>query len=405
MPNLSAVLFLTLMLKSSSGSSAVQIEVTTPINPVRVGDMFCLHCQVWNKDSDHELTIYRIMKDDGIDRIVWDGELLQSVEDRFFLATRIMDDGSIVYFLSVTNVNKNDKGAYTCGIMEQKGPDVRTVQSDTASVTIQYFPPEIPMCSTNALDLNRVYSGTEITFTCTSQKGEPAVDIRWTREGKKIKGIKPGEGHGNTIQLDATVRLGMADQGAIFVCEIHSPVFPDEINTCHIGPITVLTSKDEDSNQYPIEKTTRSNGDIQPGIPVTKAVDINSGQALKCGRLCAQIEDSKLLLWRISTAVAFGLALLFLLMGITIACKISNINSSNIRMMPSGEEGGDSRPMYEDLLRRRVDDQVYMSIDKANIDKHGVAVAEDKQGVFVAEDIGHYHTAQDIPNAMNTPRY
>ena len=81
---------------------------------------------------------------------------------------------------------------------------------------------------------------------------------------------------------------------------------------------------------------------------------------------------------------------LYLWFYFNIEIKLSNITPRNVHVKTRTLEHGETRPMYEDLLRRRGDDQVYMAIDKASMDKTTV----------VGMDIDHYHTAQDVPGSQ-----
>ena len=387
-------IFLAYFCDPSSAAGDTKIIATTPVNPVRVGDMFCLHCQVRNKGIEQEITIFR--KVNGkIERLVWNEGILEDVDNRVFLAVRQLDDGSLVYFLSVTDVNRQDEGEYTCRVIVSE--TLERVTEATAEVKVQYFPPEVyPTCATN-IKSSDVKSGTYVHLNCSSLKGHPAVEITWKQSGHALRSTLEESEH--FVSSKASVRLTRAQNGAIFVCEIRSSAFPDEISTCHIGPYNVFPrpghEQDFDSIQMPTTAVAPivDLGAVYPGGDVTvfnKDVSGKTGQAVKCGQVCSDLEDSNLLLWRIATAVACGLALVFLIMGITIAVKLSNMTPRNVHVKTRTLEPGETRPMYEDLLRRRGDDQVYMAIDKASMDKT----------TAVGMDIDHYHTAQEIPGSQ-----
>ena len=387
-------IFLAYFCETSSAAGDTEIIATAPVNPVRVGDMLCLHCHVKNKGKEQELTIFRIANG-KFERLVWNEGILEDVDSRVFLAVRQLDDGSVVYFLSVTDVNRQDEGNYTCKVIV---PDtLESVTEATAEVRVQYFPPEeYPICATNTNSFN-VYSGTYAHLNCTSLKGHPRVDVTWKQSGHDMRSTM--EESERFITSKASVKLTKHHNGAIFVCEIRSSAFPDEVRTCHIGPYNVFLrpGHDDDVNTVDMPITAIAPeldpDAMNPGVSITvfnKDVSHKTGQAVKCGQICSNLEDSNLLLWRIATAVACGLALIFLIMGITIAVKLSNLTPQNVHVKTRTFEPGETRPMYEDLLRRRGDDQVYMAIDKASMDKTTV----------VGMDIDHYHTAQDVPGSQ-----
>ena len=98
-------------------SAKTSIIATAPLKEVEEGAILSVHCQVTELEEGHEVTLYRIRDGQSVQRVSV-GDILTQDEDRLFLATRQLGDGSTVYFLSVMEVTRSDQGTYRCQVFD-----------------------------------------------------------------------------------------------------------------------------------------------------------------------------------------------------------------------------------------------------------------------------------------------
>ena len=154
-----------------SESAETTVELSTPVQPVTVGGILAIQCQVWNTQESYKVNLFRIVNGDT--------EQLTSLEEynsrsslgqRGYLAKRSFSDGSIVIFLTVVDVSPNDEGEYLCKVHSVVRGTFNDIAEDTAIIEIYTFPNNIfPQCSSTPNTL-RFNAGERTTLRCKSQQ-------------------------------------------------------------------------------------------------------------------------------------------------------------------------------------------------------------------------------------------
>ncbi len=344
------------LLCSFSFAKDTIVSLTAPVNPVEEGGVIGIHCQVTNlKDGQEEVSILKLGKFPK--RLSLDDKILAD-DENIFIAKRQLDDGSLVFFLSLIDVKKDSVGDYRCRVSHTVTADVVAYQD--VKVDVMYFPGETdPICNTNMKSLV-VAEGTEIRLNCSSQLALPTVNIAWKKPGatndNNLKTIEQNIEDGRKSSI-LTIRPKVSDSGSVYLCEITSRAFPNKLQTCHIGPITVQ------SNVNPRFISTAGKTHVPEGTQdstsVTAVSVITSDQ--ECSDICATYTPQRLY-WVIATAGATLIALVFFILVMILCIKYHNLEDSN--------HNGYTYPrypmekIYSEVESRRVDDRVYMSLVK-----------------------------------------
>ena len=334
-------------------STALKIEVTAPVNPVRVNGVVSIHCQIWDLTPGHEVTLSRrTVTKTETERLAWNGDLQTSVPDRVFLAHRILEDGSNVYFLTLMDVVKEDKGTYNCTVLSDT---YQKVAEGSTNLDVQYFPAEShPLCT--PLTVQPIMEGKQLVLNCTSEEANPTVSLQWSRTGgSKLSSIT--RKRNGVVYNEIRVRPSLADDGALYICEIKSHAFPLEDSSCHVGPIKVLRNP-----QKPIPPPGTVNTNNPGNGATTYPSDANDGSISdktdatrnKTTNLIDQCKDTcsashmNVMFWIICTIVAAFCACIFLIIGITLIVKT--------RQLP--------RYQYPDVKVKDQHHQVYVELHK-----------------------------------------
>ena len=353
----------TLILVTFSSSTETKVELTTPVNPVKEGGLLSIHCQAWGLRSDHHLTILRqIQGEQGnkIEVLSVNKGVLDGVDERVFLAERQLNDGSTVYFLSITHVTRHDEGQYVCKIEKLGITNTVIGEPATANVTVMYFPAMTPICTyRSALE---VPSGTQVTLNCTAELSNPAVTIKWIYGAtKKVIDTKQIMGNGVTYS-ELNVTLTARDTN-VFLCQISSPIFPDEHESCHIGPFNVIPGPDEDwpipvTDTLPPRKDNIPGKDIKPNRkPTGKTLD-----KIKCSKVCS-VDASKQFPWIIAFVAAVVLTILFLVIGILLYVSYIRANKEHSVTATSLSRRRHPDDIYSELDIKPMDTKVYMPLE------------------------------------------
>lgn len=327
-------------------TSETRVVTSAPVQPVKEGGILSLHCQISNLAANHYVTISRQLDDELDPEILsWGDDILGSIGDSFFLAVRQLNDGSIIYFLSIIGVTIRDQGRYSCKVMPSTQDSV--VAIDHTDIKVMYFPRDPnPLCTPK--QSLTVYAGTPLTLNCTSQSANPAVTMDWSRTGS---GSVPKS---MTVQRDGLsytelrLRASLSDNEAVFLCQITSVAFPGKVKTCHVGPIVVLPNPNDLPDDDGDDKEGTPGGDntdenrqpiFYPPFPVadpfpTTAVDLftdkttgdHQNPIADCRDVCSSFSSPKFF-WIVATVVACALAFLFFLMGGTLLWKYRQANA------------------------------------------------------------------------------
>ena len=370
-------------------SAATRLTFSAPVNPVPEGGMLALHCQIWdfNFQDEHEVLISRV-RDGKTKRLSWNEEIVGD-QDTVFLAIRQLSDTSVVYFMSITDVVKDDAGDYECKVIDSSTLNVIAVGS--VNVKVNFYPTESnPECSI-INDSTTLQSGEYLALNCSTRDGVPPVDVTWTRYGTNGKLKSNTHRDSGGAYGVSKFKVTYAHNQAVFWCTITSREFPGLEERCHVGPITVIKAPGE-IDLLPTHKPTNIFGHL----PTTEIDRPNSGSkpgvtSTDCEQVCSSI-DGPVRFWIIATVIGASLAILFCFIGVCLTCKIRNESKTIARnakyIRPSARTAMDD--MYESLDRRCVDAKVYMAIEK--LEKNG------NQIVYPSElEEVHYNTAPRAP--------
>ena len=333
-----------------SSSTDTRIVVTIPVNPVKEQGLLSVHCQVWGLLANHQVTLLRKLTNDKVELLSMNDNVLAGVDENVYLAVRQLEDGSNVYFLSITGVKIQDQGQYSCKVEELATTVTESNQVigvDSKDITVRYFPIMQPICTyTKALE---VQSGTTVTLNCTSEISNPPVKIDWIHAGtNEVIESKQIQSDIVTYSVLKVTLYSRKDVNRVFLCRISSPVFPDRQETCHVGPFTVLPNPDEIIEEPiiaplpPTDVKTKINVKGDPGPGKTTFVDMKA----KCAKQCSY-DTAKQFPWIIAFVVAVILTILFLVIGILLYVSYIR-NKTN---------------MSNALQRRRHPDEIYSELD------------------------------------------
>ncbi len=371
---LHAVVFVTILQLLTHGVAATTLSLKVPVNPVSQDGIFSLHCQILGLQDIHEVTISRTPtgKSGRVQRLSMGNVVFApttELEERVFLAIRQLDDGSVVYFLSLTQVVADDAGTYACEIFTD---GLRTlVSAKETHLTVDYLPDD-PICTPPAS--LQVQSGEAVQLSCSSDQGSPNVDLTWKR-------TVLGKGKINTptitTQDDRIISSVIfnpipRDDKVVFICEMTSIAFPGVIKRCHIGPFDVHGTVNSGGNGFMPSKAWDSESDLNTDTSDNyddhlDTVDYTELTAT-CRTTCDTMAKHSVMRWIISTVVIGVLALLFAIFGIILLFKYSNAERTN-----SVERGYCIRQhsvpesTYEIPVFAKPEHDVYMPLNKSDL--------------------------------------
>ncbi len=365
-----------LLLRIVCGVKAtLRVSVTAPVNPVKEGTFFAVHCQVWDLRNDQRVVISREVDGESI-ALFWGGNAAE-VGQREYLAVRTLGDGSIVYFLSVTDVSQSDRGNYSCKIIGTTG-SFSELSVTSVFIDIMHFPHDgNPQCEMSEGTSTTVLAGTRMTFNCTSQDGVPPINTRWVRMGRNriLNGVQTRDSHRVTNIL--TITASSRDDGIVYLCEISSVAFPTLRKSCHIGPLKVLgyTQDGDADGDDKDDDGTEENTDIGNRTPkVDNVVDKLPKDVFVKGRDCTEkcsIMKSSASRWVIATIVASALALIFIVVGVALLLRYYHLTTYDNNYGGGGDDSGFTQQVcipreqvYSELERKRGDYRVYMALER-----------------------------------------
>lgn len=358
----------TLLYLATIIAAETRVEVSSPINPVPDGGIYSLSCRVWDLQSTlHEVTIQNTSK--GItQRLSVDKEVLTSTSERVFLAVRQMKDGSVIYFLSIMQVSRQDEGKYSCKIVTKSEAASTLVDMASDVLRVQYFPAEPdPLCTPS--DSMTLHAGQAVAFNCSTATAFPSVTMEWVRSGSRVdqrnmRIIKRGSRQDSIL----TIVPSSSDKDTVFICQVTSPAFPGLIRSCHVGPFHVISDSNgislgpiKNPSNKPARGPTIDSYHSPGGVPDDKDTTTTTTSKplrtfIDCGEVCSEY-NSPVMFWVITTVVAGIIAVLFLFIGVGLFVKYFNLTSG---------DGGKSSD-YESV--RQLHEQVYVDVGGKMRDK------------------------------------
>ena len=359
--------------------SQTRIELTAPINPVDENGILSIHCHVFNLQKDHDVTMIRTLAG-GSERLSMNEDVLTSVEDRVFVASRQLNDGSVVFFLSIIDTTKADTGLYECSVLSTSGRG-DDLPSESVYVESTYFPSESdPVCSSSLADGNlEIQEGEELQLNCSSELASPQVFLSWERNGARTWQHPNEEIIDNRVFSFVTFKPTRKDNNAVFVCTVSSISFPERTQTCHIGPLTVLFNPNTNNNNLiPVDSVTskvpsNTKGDdkVIQDQTFNSEIDIWSEIPQECQSACSATSTS-VFYWILATIVAAVLAIVFFLVCLSVFLKYYSMKRADhgpyyLPGQLTAEE------IYSEVEQKR-DNRLYMALDKRecnpNLDCH-----------------------------------
>lgn len=351
--------------------SQLTLKASAPVNPIENGGILSLHCQIKELPKGHRVEIYRRISDHDEPLSVGD-DVASDVGDRVFLAVRYMGDGSVVYFLSITDITNEDGGTYLCKVIRTSGV-IGQVAEEHVDINVVYFPSDhYPQCDSSLRNSPglQIKEGSALKLNCTSEKGNPTVDIKWTKTGGKVLPGNRVIESDYFVYAEAGITVTRRENNAVFLCEITSSGIPGESRTCHIGPITVIknTKSDVPSNTFPTQDNTYpviSTSELTPfhDFDIT-GENIRTKTSKNCIDYCASYSDD-VFYWIIATAVCVLLGLMFLIFGIGLCLKYKRVSE----MIKRTNAGFSSTRLAVDDIYAEVEAKAaikpYMSLDRA----------------------------------------
>ena len=364
----------------------VSLRVTAPLGEVEEDGVFSIHCEVSNLQEEQEVSILRNVNG-RLERLSLNEEVVKSsLGDRVFIATRLLSDGPVVYFLSIMEATKDDEGEYVCEI-RSASRDVRDLPYGSVDIHVMYFPSESSIACSQAT--SPVSVGDVLKLNCSSDAAYPLVDVQWkkTYETEPVLNSHVVKSHKSVFaEVDYVVTSN--DNGGIFICSVTSKAFPNEERTCHVGPITVLPNPSGPLPSGPnTDKNDNKNNKHDIMIPSLNTNTDNSFESTEvelieaCQKQCSNM-DGSLLLWIIATVSAAVIAVTFFVLVIVLMTKYKSLNSSNrlyeSHMMYAAEK------IYDEVGTKQDDRNiVYMSLDKRdalrNTDGHEYIGTNDRR--------------------------
>ena len=321
-----------------------KIRTTSLVNPVPEGGILSVLCQVWNLEHGEKVIITRQVATHS-EILAWNKVILSTGEDRIFLAERQKNDGSMVQFMTLMNVVKSDQGKYSCEVMKlEAGKRPKVIVWDSVQIAVEYFPSEIyPICSPGEPLI--LQSGCNISFKCSSEKASPTVSMTWTKSGVNING------NADVLEFDShvfsvlNVNITEKDDGAVYVCSIYSSAFYNRVQSCHIGPISVISNDSSLGNVNTPEHDSQLN---QNWGQTNQSVDYQI-----CREVCPTYPTSYLY-FIISTIIAVLLGMIFFSLFIILLIRYCRMQSATRISTTSKSE---MVPLNRNL------DEIYADID------------------------------------------
>ena len=361
-PLIDVIIFIRILFLLPRCGANVEVVATAPVEVIEEGGVLSLHCQIRNMESDHSVIILREVHG-SIERLSWNNIVMDPVpedEERVFVAQRQLDDGSLVYFLSITDVTRQDTGMYSCKVMSAHMDNV--VAGAKVDIQVYHVPSEAyPLCSAGTLT-DPVDVGTEVTFNCTSATGYPDVSLNW----------KLSNGHdlptnvktqGNMITALTTLRIQNTDNGLLLVCVATSRADSTYNKPCHIGPIEIISNPDLDIHDSNRLQVTEKPKDYYEKHETTHGIVTVKPSVSSCRRLCSTKYNLEYY-WIIATVITGVFAALMLFIVFVLLCKYSRHVAKHHQQQYVTAGHGRPEEVYEKLEFKASDKMMYMALKK-----------------------------------------
>ena len=373
---LCAVLTMTVSLLTEIGATTV--EVTVPVDPVTVGRILPVQCQIRGFEDTHTVKMFRVINGQTEEITTGVTYIPSSLGQRVFITERTMPGGILVYFMTIIDVSMLDQGQYLCQIYALTGSGYDKVAEGSTNVEIYFLPDSIyPMCQSTPALIENMNEGDELTFTCISAKGAPAVALRWLDNFNQETSSR-SKTLDDTVSSEVSLRTSRITHGTVFICEMTSPGFTDFIRTCKIGPITIKKA------------TEARNMEILKPIVATSATKQKTVITKDCNIECPNNNKYTILYLSVATVGSAMLCVVFLITTIVMCCKYQKISSDLQDPQGRNITGCDgSEPVYVSLQRR---------VEPPPPDRSSLYRESDRRPIYKEPDRSSTYMSVEDPN-------
>lgn len=314
------VLCLMLIFASSlSKIEAATVRVTIPIQPVTVGGVLPIQCDIQDYENHHKMKMFRVINDQT-EELTSDARYMSDVlGQRYFVTRKQMANRNMIYFMSIVDASVLDEGEYLCKVYTLTGGDYIKIAEGSIDAKL-YFLPNIvyPQCTSTTSITRNMQENVPFDLKCISSIGSPAVNLQWINSLNQESIRSRDTTTDDTVTSEINLMTSLSLDGSVFICEMTSDGFSDVKRTCQIGPITI---------EKPV---TQISTDIQNPIMPTQS---DNNQVLITGPPCIEEcpnNEYMIVYLSMATICASILCLVFLITTIIMCCKYQN-KSDEIR--------------------------------------------------------------------------
>ena len=278
---LCTITFLYLPAISFAQNTQTTVSLRAQTNPVSVGDIASLECQISNPPTSFAVTFLRRTATAN-ERLTWAGSVLDEFNHRMRITER-----ADTHVLTIYDVTIDDEGDYTCEVYDSEAGT--SAAQDKLSLRLQQdsSTDTTPTCD-SIPDLSRpIREGEQYTLLCTSAESDPRVSPEWSNTFGALAG-QFTETRSGIVTTSVLRRATLEDNNAVFICSVKNPAFPEkESQLCHVGPLTVQRGRPD-----PLYYTRRPDA----GEPTDKVQIVDgSGKTKrvieKCMAFCSALVD------------------------------------------------------------------------------------------------------------------
>ncbi len=336
--------------------AGTRVSISTPISPVTVGGILAIKCQVW--DTQHNFVVSILRSSNGRTKQLTNGPVIQSTGKlSLFLATRTFSDGSVVYFLTMTEVTKEDQGEYVCRVIDIS--ESNKIAEDKIDLELYSLPGNMyPVCDSIPNLQSPINIGETLTLQCTSGKGVPAVQMKWinTKSTGYLSSYETMDG--NLLHSEVITHVDRSLNGAVFLCEIRTDALSDWKRTCVVGPVKI---RSHISSSNVLNSQTLLDDDL-------KLTYEKPSFSETCGECSSNVTVEFYL--TVATAGAGLLTILFIVTTIIMCHKYHSISEQTRRQPTRVLTSQQSvEPVYVSLQRRpqsTYSEREYMTLEDPN---------------------------------------
>ena len=362
-----AIFCVILLVPAMTAMADTKVELTTLNNPVTVGGILTIQCQIWNLQEGYMVNILRMVN--GLPQLITSGisYMPSPVHNRVYLALRTAPDGSDIYFVTMLGVTEQDGGEYICKAYSIVHTD--DIQ-DSTEIEIYSFPTlAYPICTSLPVSPVRIIEADILMLECSSEMTTPKVDLMWRNIMADIPLKTRHIFKDSTVYATTELEINSSHQRAVFVCTMTCTGFPDRQRSCQVGPLNVVPRFSEEAEATRRETPPTNDDDV---VVNEVMVETPSGD---CSKTCSPENTDLQFYLTIATFVAGLLMIIFLTTTIIMCCRYHYIST----MINDGQHLSiqDTDPVYVSLQRRSNYERVYMPFEEPNITENKVVLPKE----------------------------